>query len=170
MFMAARLFLGEPLGWETESRSKVAIAQWRDVNPPRLLYTRDGRNYYNDTCPKAQLIKNEGYRSNTNLVKVLGYIPGLNIFMGIFTAIVLETSSISDVTKYHPHHTAFWRVRYVMMIIAGPLLLIGDLIKFVYDLSVIKAYERLHPEKIRSFDVAHNHTRAHWMGHPVTCL
>ena len=148
-----RLYLGNAFGWDTEATAKVAIAQLR---AERMISV--------DKCPQAQLIKNESIRWHPNILKILGYIPVLNLIAGIVAIANAESSH-----EYGPNHTALWRGRGVAMILSGPLLLIVDLIVHLYHLRIVNRYNSDHPNLIEAFNTTHAHTPAAWAGHPVFC-
>ncbi len=148
------LYLGDAFGWDTESLAKVAIAQLRAKG---AISAR--------ACPQAQLLKNESMRWMPNVVKMAGYIPGVNVVAGLMALGYAKDSS----RGYAPNHTNSWRWRGTLMILAGPLLLIVDLIKYIYNLRVACQYRRDNPEAMRGFAVQHGHTIAYWPGHPIRC-
>ncbi len=149
-----KLYLGDAFGWDTENNAKVAIAQLRENN-----------SIQTNKCPKAQLIKNESIRWQPNALKILGYIPVVNIIAGI----VAIATSKDDSLELGPNRTARWTGRGVAMIIGGPLLFIVDLIKFICDHQIVKRYQKKHPLSIEAFNTSHGHTLAYWPGHPVYC-
>lgn len=153
--MINRLYLADAFGWDTESKAKVAIAQLREE-----------KIIDNQKCPKAQLIYNESVRGLPNLLKMIGYIPVINIFAGILAI----TQSPNNSAKYEPNHSARWKMRGVAMILTGPLLLIVDAIKFVYELKIANKYGKDHPKLMEAFNPSHKHTIAYWPGHPVDCI
>ncbi len=155
--MSIKLYLGDAFGWETESTAKVAISELRE----------EGKISSDSKCPKAQLIKNQSYRSQTNGLKVLGYIPIINIIAGI-VAIVFSTDASNN--ECRPNNQKFWIARGVAMILTGPLLAIVDLGKFIFDKIMTAKYNKNHKELIEQFDTDHKHTPAFWAGHPVDCL
>jgi len=148
-----RLYLGNAFGWDTDTTAKVAIAQLREE---RIISV--------GKCPKAQLIKNESIRWQPNILKILGYIPVINIIAGIIAIANSENSR-----EYNPNHTALWRGRGVAMIFGGPLLLVVDSIVHLYNLSIANGYSNDHANLIQAFNTAHAHTPAYWPGHPVYC-
>lgn len=150
-----RLYPGNAFGWDTEFIAKVAIVQSREI------YRADQLK-----CPKSQLIKNESIRWLPNILKIFGYIPGLNLMAGVTACIGSRGSP-----RYSPNHTANWIGRGVAMIVTGPLLLIVDLIVHLYHLSVAKRYEYEHQMLMGIFNVRHRHAvHGRWPGHPVQCL
>lgn len=151
--MVNRLYLGDAFGWDTNTTAQVAISQLREekiINATK--------------CPKAQLIKNESVRWLPNIIKILGYIPIINVIAGIVAIKNLDNSP-----EYHPNHTAKWRGRGVAMILAGPILLVVDLITHISNLRIAKKYMKEHPDLIESFNTKHEHTPAYWPKHPVYC-
>ena len=154
--MSVNLYLGDAFGWETNTIAKTAISQLRERN-----------SISNSACAKAQLIKNKSHRSQTNGLKVLGYIPIINVIAGI-VAIVFSESALSSGSR--SHNNQFWIARGVAMILTGPLLAIVDLGKFIFDNKIAAKYNRTHHELINQFDTDHGHTTAFWAGHPVQCV
>lgn len=150
-----QLYLGDAFGWDTESTAMVAISQLREK---RIISV--------EKCPKAQLIKNGSLRWEPNLVKILGYIPGFNFLAGI--AAMTQASS-SGHTEFGPDHTAKWRGRGIAMLLTGPLLIIADLLVFLYNCTIVKKYQEAHPDLIAAFDTPHGHTGVPYPGHPVFC-
>ena len=152
-----KLYLGDAFGWDTENNAKVAIAQLRENNSIKC-----GPN----DCSEAQLIKNGSIRWLPNALKILGYIPVVNIIAGI----VAIATSKDNSSVLGPNHTARWRGRGVAMIIGGPLLFIVDLIKFICDHQIVKRYQKDYSASIEAFNTSHEHTVPCWPGHPVKCL
>lgn len=149
-----RLYLADAFGWDTDTTAKVAIAQLREE---RIIKVNN--------CPKAQLIKNESIRWQPNTIKILGYIPVINVIAGI----VAICYSGNPGHEFGPNHTAFWRARGVAMIFGGPLLFVVDLIAHLYHLSIANNYSNDHANLIQAFDTTHTHTRPLWEGYPVYC-
>ncbi|NGX38217.1 MAG: hypothetical protein K1000chlam2_01389 [Chlamydiae bacterium] len=149
--MTNTLYLGGAFGWETESRAKVAISQ-----------LRQGSKFFNENCPKAQLIKNGSIRWQANLVKILGYIPIINVLAGVVAITCAENG-------YEPRNKQMWICRGVAMIFTGPLLLIVDLVKFIFDSTIVAKYNRENPERIEAFNTSHTHSHPFWPGHPIRC-
>ena len=152
--MVSRIYLGDAFGWDTESTAKTAIAQLREEKIISI-----------DKCPKAQLIKNKSIRWLPNILKILGYIPVINVIAGI---VAIANSEISHL-GCGPNHAAKWRGRGVAMILGGPLLLVVDLIVHVSNLSIANKYSRDHADLIEAFNTTHEHTPALWPGFPVLC-
>lgn len=155
--MVNRLFVGDAWGWETESRSQVAIHQLRTAG-----------TIQNDKCAKAQLIKNDRLRSLGNTCKVLGYIPVINVVAGIFAI----NEGYSQVSKeLGPNHSKDWKIRGVTIILAGPLLIIVDLIIFIVDQVMMRKVLKENPTLPDQFNVNHEHQEmGFWPGVPVECL
>jgi hypothetical protein len=151
--MANRLYLSDAFGWETEWTAKVAISQLREEH---IINT--------SACPKAQLIKNGSYRWMPNVLKILGYIPIINVVAGIIVFFVIE-----DQPYYRPSHKQLWELRGVAMIFTGPLLMAVDLIKFIYDCTVAAKYCQENERIIARFDTPHEHSPSYWPGHPIFC-
>lgn len=152
--MINRIYLADAFGWDTETTAKVAIAQLREKKVIALK------------CPKAQLLRNESFRWKPNLLKILGYIPIINVIAGIIAIMNSEKNEV-----FCPNHTEKWKRRGVAMIVGGPLLLIVDLIAHVYHLSIADKYKKDHPDLIKAFDTGadHYHTQAWYPGYPVYC-
>jgi hypothetical protein len=150
----SRLYLGDAFGWDTESAAKVAISQLRESNEIKT-----------NKCPASQLLLNESVRWYPNALKFAGYIPVLNIIAGVL-AITYSESGMG----VGPDHTPKWIGRGVAMMFGGPLLLIVDLVKYLYDRSIVDQYNAAYPALIEAFNVTHNHTKAYWPGHPVDCI
>lgn len=148
------LSFGDAFGWETESRAKVGILQDRENNPTRYL----------NRCLEAKLIINGSYRPLYNLPKIVGYLPGVNILVGFFLIRDAEKFPTSSANRNN------WKVRGVATILTGPLLIIVDLAKYIYDMTIAVKYEREHPGALGAFDTPHEHSLSHWPGHPVDCL
>ena len=74
--MINRLYVGSAFGWDTEDLAKVAISQLREE---KIIAV--------SVCPKVHLLKNESYRWMPNIVKILGYVPVINIVAGIAAAL-----------------------------------------------------------------------------------
>jgi len=154
-FRSSMLYVGDAFGWDSEALAKVAIVQLRAKGA-----------ISNSGCPKAQLLKNESMRWMPNVVKIAGYFPLINIAAGLM-AIAYSKDSLDG---YAPNHTACWKWRGVAMILTGPLLLIVDLIKYIYNLRIARQYMRDYPQSMLGFATNHNHTIAYWPGHPIRCL
>lgn len=150
-----KLYLGEAFGWETESRSKMIISQLREENKIVL----------SSTCPKRQLVKNDMFRLQSNSAKLLGYIPVINIIMGLMAIYYSSKDSTSG-----PNHRAMWIFRGIATILTGPLLIVADLAKTIFDQRIVAKYHREHPQLIQQFNVPHKHSPSYWPGHPVRCL
>lgn len=148
--MIPNLFLGPAFGWETEGRNKVAISQLRERDP-----------FYSHRCPKAQLIKNKSYQSMNNTTKILGYIPVINVIVGIII--------LTQIKNLDPKYQDTWRARGIAVIFAGPLLFVVDMIKFISDVKIVAKYEQQFPDLIKEFNTTHDHTPSYWPGHPVDC-
>jgi hypothetical protein len=147
-----RLYLSDAFGWDTETTAKVAIAELREIT------------IYKHRCPEEMLIKNRSYRWQPNILKILGYLPVINVIAG-FVAI----AGSKNFTASGPNHTALWKGRGVAMIFGGPLLLVVDLIVHLYNLSIANKYSKDNPQLIQAFNTGHQHTEAYWPGHPVFC-
>ena len=152
--MSNRLYLGDAFGWEIEWTAKVAISQLREES---IIST--------DKCPKAQLIKNESLRWQPNLLKVLGYLPIINVVAGAVAIYQAEEGR-----EYRPHHKQMWMGRGVAMVFTGPLLVMVDLIKFLFDCRIAAKYHREKESLIHQFNTSHGHSPAYWPGHPISCL
>lgn len=152
--MLDKLYLSDALGWDTPSRSVVALAQLREDN-----------QIDRSKCPKAQLIKNCTYHWQPNMLKGAGYFPILNFFAG---AIAIATAE--NKPELRPNNKEFWTLRGVAMILTGPLLFFVDLGKYLFDLPVVSAYHRAHPKLMEEFNPNHGHSTPPWTGHPVECL
>lgn len=148
-----RLYLGDAFGWDTESTAKVAISQLRSENTIRT-----------EECPCAQLIKNASFRWLPNGLKILGYIPIVNVFAGIVAFRNSEGFSGSG-----PNHMIRWKIRGAAMIVGGPLLLAVDLIKHLFNLRIVNNYNREHADLIQAFNTNHRHSPSFWPGHPIHC-
>jgi hypothetical protein len=153
--MVDRIYLADVFGWDTEWTAKVAISQLRND-----FFISSSK------CPKAQLIKNGSIRWQPNLLKAVGYIPGLNIVAGIMAMALAE----NEHTLRPNDHKKWWMIRGIAMILTGPLLLIVDLIKFIFDVQIVLKYNKEHKDIIKKFDTLHTHTNPPWPMHPVSCL
>lgn len=151
--MVDRLYLGDALGWGSDSTSKVAISQLREKN---IIIKR---------CAKAQVIQSSGPRLLATTVKILGYIPILNIIVG---ALAIHYASNSN--RQRPHNKEFWILRGVSMILFGPLLIPIDFIKTLCDERIASKYTKKHPELIAQFNCPHNHSTPSITGQPVWCI
>jgi hypothetical protein len=156
--MISKLYLGDAFGWETESTAMVAISQLREES-----------KIDRSKCPKAQLIKNGSVRWQPNVIKILGYIPAINVLAGAI-ALAFVATSHEDESVLRPHHKTFWILRSVCMIFTGPLLFIVDLIKHIFDSKVVSKYNRDNREAIEKFNTSHEHSSPPWPLHPVDCL
>lgn len=154
-----KLYSINVFGWDTNTTAKVAIAQLKEE-----------RVFSEDKCPKALLIHNQSIRWQPNILKILGYIPVINVVVGI--AIISEKLANADsdnTSKYNPNYNGFWKARAVAMIFCGPLLLVVDLIVHLHHLRFAKRYSHDHANFIQAFNTTHNHSEAHWPGHPIFC-
>lgn len=138
--MVQRLYLGDAFGWETKSITKVGISQLRE------------KNIIGNKCAKAELKNHQ----TGNLIKVLGYIPVLNIIIGSLA--IHGARKIQNTNqKYNPHTKELTIVRGVSMILFGPLLVPVDAIKTIYDRIVAAVYAKKHPELMEQFNCPHKH-------------
>jgi hypothetical protein len=153
--MVNGLYLGDAFGWDTENTAKVAITQLRTQN---LIDV--------EKCPKAQLIKNRYLRWLPNVLKIFGYIPGINVVAGI----VAIANSKKDSDALGPNHTARWIGRGIVMIISGPLLLVIDLIKYLFDRNTANRYSKNNPDLMNAFNTSHGHNTPPYPGHPIRCI
>lgn len=55
------------------------------------------------------------------------------------------------------------------MILTGPLLLIVDLVKDIFNCKITEKYIQENKKLIEKFHF-HKHSKAMWIGHPVDCL
>lgn len=152
--MIDKLYLSAAFGWDSESIAKVAISQLRTES-----------KIYCGTCPKAQLIKNGSFRWQPNMLKLVGYIPVINILAGVFALVAVRNEY-----GLSPNHASMWKVRGVAMILTGPLLVIVDAIKFIFDSVIAAKYHRENPDLIEKFNTTHGHSNPPWTGHPVDCF
>lgn len=150
----SNLYLGDAFGWQSENIAKVAISQLGD------------KNVISDRCRKAQLIHAQSFNIENLGIKILGYIPFLNIIAGSVT-IYLGINERGN--SLRPHHNKFWFLRGVSMIVLGPLLIVVDLIKTIHDQIIARKYINANPELIDKFNVLHTHNEPGWPGHPVDC-
>lgn len=150
--MSDQLYLGEAFGWQTDYTAKVAISQLQQQSKITIR------------CPKAQLMQAQSHLILVNGVKILGYIPVLNILAGGL-AIHFASSGSSE----RPNNREFWILRGVCMIFLGPLLAIVDAIKTIHDAIIAKKYRKENPELMAKFNTAHGHNVPGWPGHPVGC-
>lgn len=153
--MLDKLYLSDWLGWDTASRSKVAISQ-----------LREGSIISKTKCPKVQLLKNRTYRFEANVVKFLGYLPVVHIIVGIGVILVPQHS---DPNYLRPNHNKLWKLRGIAIMSLGPLLFIADLAKFIFDCIIVSKYNRAHKTLIGQFDPPHGHTPEYYPGHPIRC-
>jgi len=166
------LQFSSPFGWDTEAKAKVLIAQARDQELIRsetvdYIHNEEGDYvlYKAVLCPGKQLQKNATYRTVTNLTKVAGYIPVMNVVLGIGILYLLFKSDDEETIC----DRSGWKARSVCMILFGPLLVTADVVKTLYDSFLIRRFAQKHPEKIEQFNTAHGHTPSYWPGHPVFC-
>lgn len=154
------LYLNNAFGWEAEPLAKVAITQLRVA-----LKISDTE------CPGKQLAKNSAGRIWTNMAKFAGYIPVINVIVGtVIVGFALNANSVFAGNEYRPNNRAWWMRRGIATICTGPLLIIVDLIKFLYDLSVAAEYKTANEALIDRFNTGHEHSRPPYPGHPVRCI
>ncbi len=150
------LYLGDAFGWQSENTAKVAISQLGEKN---IIHQR---------CRKAQLFQAQSHNPVNLGIKILGYIPVLNILAGslaIYSGIT-NNSGRSE----RSHNNNFWILRGVSMILLGPLLIAVDLIKTIHDEIIAAKYIKANPELIaQQFNIPHRHNSPAWPGHPVSC-
>jgi hypothetical protein len=150
------LYLGEAFGWQFENTAKVAISQLGE------------KNIITKRCRKAQLLQAQSHNPVHLGVKILGYIPVLNILAGSL-AIYYGITNNSGSSERH-HNNKFWILRGVSMILVGPLLIAVDLIKTIHDEIVAAKYIKANSELIaQQFNTPHRHNNPAWPGHPVWC-
>ncbi len=154
--MLSKIYLGDAFGWDTEAKSKVAISTLREENKIET-----------NKCPKAQLIKNEWFRGFSNAPKVLGYLPVLNVIVGISEIIFGLSAGEEETTR--PNNGLFWIARGVVTILTGPLLAVVDLAKTLYDWTIVEKYNTENQGLIDAFNTSHGHSKSYWPGHPVSC-
>lgn len=148
------LYLGEAFGWQTETIAKVAIAQLGEKN---IIAKR---------CRQAQLLQAESFDPLNFGIKIFGYIP-FNILAGGLAIHHVITNNPEDSSQ--PYHNAFWILRGVSMIVAGPLLIAVDLIKTIYDEINAAKYIKANPKLMAQFNTPHTHNNPGWPGHPIWC-
>lgn len=150
-----QLYLGEAFGWQTDSTAKVALSQLQE------------KSKITKRCPKAQLIQAQSHLPLINAVKILGYIPVLNILAGGLAIYFASEGGNSE----RPHNREFWILRGVCMILFGPLLAIADLIKTICNETIAKKFCKENPELIAKFNTSHAHNTPGWWpaGQPVRC-
>jgi hypothetical protein len=81
-------------------------------------------------------------------LKVAGYLPVFNITLAIL-AVVADQDE--DNKCFRPRNSHFWAIRAITMILLGPLLIIVDLIKTIYDANIAYKYYKENPAKINEF-------------------
>lgn len=150
------LYLGDAFGWQCKNTAKVALSQLGE------------KDIITKRCRKAQLIQAESHDPLNLGVKILGYIPVLNILAGgiaIFHGIATPSGS-----SERPQNNKFWILRGVSMILAGPLLITVDLIKTIHDEIVAAKYIKANSELIaQQFNTPHRHKNPNWPGEHVSC-
>lgn len=151
--MLVNLYLGDAFGWENELTAKATISRLRQESTISA-----------EKCPKAQLIKNGAIRRNTNILKILGYIPVINVAAGI-----VAIASAQNEAECRPHNKQFWVCRGVAMILTGPLLAVIDLAKFIFDCVIAYKYSKENKEQIEAFNTSHNHSSAFGALYRVNC-
>lgn len=149
--MSVNLYLVDAFGWGSESTAKVAISRLRQEN---IISTKK--------CPKVQLIKSESIRWHSNILKILGYIPGINVIAGIIAMACAQNEE-----ELRPHNKQFWIGRGVAMIFTGPFLAIADLAKFIFDCTITAKYNRENKRLIEEFNVLHEHKPKYSSGDSV---
>jgi hypothetical protein len=154
MYMCVKLNLGDAFGWETEERAKMAILQMQEF---------DGK--YSKECPQALLVKNEPYRDQNNGCKGYAYIPLVNIALGLCMIYYGATEDFHWGPKTELR--AKWIIRGVATTLTGPLMILVDLVKFLFDLVVTKIYAHKNPEQMEKFNCHFDHGRSWWPGHPI---
>lgn len=140
-----RIYLCEAFGWCTQSEAQVAISQLRTIAPAQFAFT----------CPGAQLNKYFVYYASLNVFKILGYIPVVNVILGI--AAIIYGVAYERIEVIHAEtHSAKWLLRGILMIVTGPLLFIIDFIKMLQNRALASTYSN--PELRRNINTDHNHT------------
>ncbi len=156
--MTGTLYLRDAFGWHSEYTAKVAFAQLAEIGD-EFIDSRD--------CPQKQFIEEgSSHHGLWNSIKILGYVPGMNVITGIF---ILKYCGNRDPAPSRSHDKQLWMLRGVAMIFTGPLLIVIDLIKFIYDCRIASKYRQEYPERVGQFDPTHPHTTPFWPGHPVEC-
>ncbi len=144
--MTGTLYLRDAFGWHSEYTDKVAFAQLTDKNSSCITP---------GVCLQRQFEERSSYNRLGNSVKILGYVPVINVIIGI---LILTVSKFNNLDPNRPNNKQLWMVRGVAMIFTGPLLIVIDLIKFLYDCRIASKYRQEYPHNIRQFDHTHEHT------------
>jgi hypothetical protein len=152
--MSNTLYLGDAFGWDTEYTAKVAILE---LKSKQLISV--------NRCVKAQLLVNQPIRWKANAVKILGYIPIVNVILG--AAVIIYPPDNNKGCR--PHNKQAWIQRGIAMIVTGPLLAIVDLVKYIFDCKIVKQYLADHVNVMQQFNTLHKHTPVR-PGSPIHCV
>lgn len=124
-------------GFETYDRWRVAAHQYEK----KMGYetAKPGEGLHNYQIWAKPII------DEINASKIWGYIPLVNIIVGI-VRIMFYANNINDTTSEDKPIAKWHMGRGIAEILIGPLLFIPDLILTCWDKSVVKAYLLKHPE------------------------